>query len=65
MNQPAPPAEPSSGSQAAAMPAGTAPGPAEPASRMDAAVQAMAASIERLDALGLEGVEPAAAFHWS
>ena len=40
-------------------------GPAGAVSGYDRAVEAMVASIERLDALGLDGVEPASAFHWT
>jgi hypothetical protein len=53
MDQPAPSSEPTSND------ATPAPG------RHDQAVEAMLAGIEQLDALGLEGVEPAAAFLWT
>jgi hypothetical protein len=51
MEQPAP-AEPTSGDS---------PAPA----RHDPAVEAMLAGIDALDALGLDGIEPAAAFLWT
>jgi hypothetical protein len=35
------------------------------ATRHDRAVEAMLASIERLNGLGLDGVEPASAFLWT
>jgi hypothetical protein len=40
-------------------------GTATDAGSRDPAVEAMIAGIERLDELGLGGVEPAAAFLWS
>jgi len=57
MEQPASPVEPTNSDQPAT--------PASTASGRSPAIEAMVASIERLDALGLDGVEPASAFLWT
>lgn len=57
MQRPESPTDPPSSDQSAAS--------SGDASRHERAVEAMIASIERLDELGLDGVEPAAAFLWT